>query len=441
MRIRLGISQRLTLSWTLLFAIGLALFALLAASLVESAQQQALDDVLTARASDATATLQMTGKRDEPEALPENAVGFAMLSFRGLRLVSSNGTLPPSPVVRRIATLLPGAPQTIGDAVTYRVFVQAPTGPGIRIAAVAQESTLENVEGRVRRAFLLASLPILGFAGLAGWSLARRALSPIDRIVAAAESARSGDLSTRLDSATPDELGRLSRTFDRMLEQLEQSFARERSFIGDVSHELRQPLTAIAAETRLALTRERDPQAYRLALSSVSASTDRLRRTIDDLLLLARADAHAFDHRQRAELNEATSEACAELQRRESGPATELQLCDEPLFVDGSHELVMRLVENLVTNARKMARASVKVSVSASGKLATLAVEDDGPGIPLAERQQIFRRFHRSSTSYEGTGLGLPIAAAIARSCGGEIEVEDRPTGGARFIVGLPLRG
>lgn len=219
-RIRLGISQRLTFLWTLLFTIGLVLFVLLAASLVEHEQQRALDDVLIARATEAAATFQATGKPDEPEAVPENAVGFAMLVFRGSRLVESRGTPLSADVVRRIPTLASGRPETVGDIVAYRVFVQAPTAQGTFVATVAREAPLENAENAVRRALVLASLPILGFAGLTGWFLARRALSPIDRIAAAAEAARSGDLSKRLNSATPDELGRLSRTFDRMLEQL-----------------------------------------------------------------------------------------------------------------------------------------------------------------------------------------------------------------------------
>jgi signal transduction histidine kinase len=314
--------------------------------------------------------------------------------------------------------------------------------PATRVVAIAPQYALGEEEERLRNGLLIASLPILVFAGFAGWVLARRSLAPIDRMTAvAAEIARSGRLSTRLGlQSSDDELGRLARTFDTMLAQLDAAFTRERAFVGDVSHELRNAIGTIAAEGELALSRPRDEYTYQAALATIIARARRIAATIDDLLLLARADAGILETTQRGELDEIASQACADLQKREPDALPiGLELSEHALVVAGSPQLLARLIENLVSNARRAAKTSVRVRIREHEQRAIVTVEDDGPGIPAGEHDAIFRRFYRGSAQYAGTGLGLPISAAIARSYGGTIRVDNGPAGGARFTLELPL--
>ncbi|MDE2571958.1 MAG: HAMP domain-containing histidine kinase [bacterium] len=444
MRLRLGIGQRLTIWWVALFALGLVLFSLLSAAWVEHAHQRALSVDLMEQAGEGLAAVDRRSGR-LVRGVPIPAVpGYALAVYVEGRLSDLRGARPRAAVLARAATLPGGRMGSIGGDPDYLAAVaDAVDGSGIRVVVFVENEPLEDEEGRVRAALFAAGLPIMIFAGFTGWLLARGALAPIARITAAASDvARSGRLDARLRLESDDELGRLAQTFDEMLARLQASFERERAFIGDVSHELRQPLAAIGAEAELTLLREREPAEYARALEAIRERSERLTSTIDDLLLLARADAGVVGREPRGEANEAASGACAELQRRGAGIPVELRLSEEPLNVAVGTTLLTRMVENLVANARRAARSLVRVEVVSSGERASIIVDDDGPGVPHEEREAIFRRFYRrAQTRGDGTGLGLPIAAAIARAAGGEIRVDERPGGGARFVVTLPIAG
>ncbi|TAM57987.1 HAMP domain-containing histidine kinase [bacterium] len=436
MRLRLGIGQRLTIWWALLFAVGLTIYSLLAAAWVEHAHKRALSMSLLSEAREAVTVVDATRGRFTRALALQAIAGYSVVPYVDRRPGGALGTPPSAQALARAAQLPVGRTSYLRGNPAYLVGV---AGAGtVRVAVFADDEALEDEEERVRAAMLASGLPMLLFAVLTGWLLARGALAPIARITAtASEVARSGRLSARLHLDGDDELGRLARTFDGMLERLEASFERERAFIGEVSHELRQPLAALGAEAELTLLRKRDPREYARALETIHERAERLSRTIDDLLLLARADAGAAGRTMRGEVNEAVSEACAEVQRRGPGIAVELHLREEPLEVAVATSLLTRMVANLLTNARRAARQIVRVDVAERGGCAVVSVEDDGPGVPLAEREAIFRRFYRRSE--DGTGLGLPIAAAVARAGGGSIAVEERGGGGARFVIVLPI--
>ena len=438
---RLGIGLRITLWWTALFAACLLVFAVLSAALVERARTQSLERSLEIQAQLAASVIDGETGRLERDVEPPDAAGFTFASYRGDRLLDRFG--PPLPAdVARDGAAIPLESVTFVRASQAYYAVAAPVGDftSMRVVVFAPNAPLEEEEGRVRAALAATALPMLAIAALVGWFLARRMLQPIDAINAAAsEVARSGRLTARLSPEGDDELARLARTFNEMLERLEASFERERGFIGDVSHEVRQPLAAISGEADLALRRPRDAAEYGQALEAIRVRSERLARLIDDLLVLARADAGVVGRRQPGELNEAASTACAEVQRRGPGMPVTLQLSDDPYAVRISGALLVRVVENLVANARRAARTLVRVVVERRGDQAVLVVEDDGPGIPPAEREAVFRRFYRRDASPDGTGLGLPIAAAVAHAAGGEIRVEERPGGGARLVVSFPI--
>lgn len=436
----MSITQRITLLWILLFSGGLALFTLIASANVAQNEQRAMDSqLLTAARSAASAVDGQTG-RVETEGIHPNLLGFGMALMRGTRVVQHVGYPIPRAVFSK--TLPGGILVTVGRGPAYRVAVlPVPEWPGERVILYAAEDTVSSAVTRVHQSLLLALLPIVALAALAGWLLARSSLAPVDRMVATAASvARTGKFNERFPVVRSDEIGRLAQTFNAMLDSLQASFERERTFIGDVSHELRQPLSAVAAEAEFTLARERTTQEYRNGLKRIARRVDRLSETIADLLLLARADADALSARGESEVNEAVSEICANAiaAGAREGVRIRTVLADSPLRVSLTPELLRRLVDNLVRNAITAAHAIVEVAVDASRS--TVTVSDDGPGIPQDRREAIFRRFVRGD-SRSGAGLGLAIASAIASAASANITVDSRPGGGAQFTVTFPQRG
>ncbi|MDB5040728.1 MAG: integral rane sensor signal transduction histidine kinase [Candidatus Eremiobacteraeota bacterium] len=357
--------------------------------------------------------------------------GVAVL--RGRRIVMASGVpLPRDVVMMPAGSLAHGA--TVGG---YRAVELADAQN--RAVAFASDAMLVGEAERIRGGFLLASVPVLGLSALAGWLLARRSLRPVDEMTRLASSiAASGDMRGRLALRSEDELGRLAATFDAMLARLEASFERERGFIGDVSHELRSAIGAMTAIAEVTLGQQRDVAEYRTALESVVRRGKGLGRVIDDLLLLARADAGVLRATERVDVNDIVTAVAAEAQRATS-LLLDVQLADDPLVVAATGELIARALDNLVANAVHHGRARLSLTTVRSGGTAVVSVDDDGPGIPAGERSEVFRRFYRGTSRYEGSGIGLALSATLARAYGGEVTVGESPLGGARFVLTFPL--
>jgi signal transduction histidine kinase len=217
---------------------------------------------------------------------------------------------------------------------------------------------------------------------------------------------------------------------------------RQAEFTADASHELRTPISVIEAEVDLALDRPRDPVAYREALERVRRESVRLRRIVEDLLWLARADDQtklstpvdqtdlavvAASCARRFQALAASSGVVLSMERVGTGPFT----------VPAPPESIDRLVGVLVDNACKFAGAGgrVEVSVRNSGHRVELRVDDSGPGIPQHQRDAVFDRFHRADDSVAGTGLGLAIADAVVRSTQGTWEIATAELGGAHMGI------
>jgi two-component system OmpR family sensor kinase len=220
---------------------------------------------------------------------------------------------------------------------------------------------------------------------------------------------------------------------------VDDAFSRQRRFVSDASHELRTPLTAIRGQLEV-LGRQRSPDAaeVRRVEGVVGAELARIERLVDDLLALARLDEAAPLRRRRFELapflrDFAESEAGAGIVL---GPLPAGTLAADP-------DRLTQVLRNLVRNARRHAGPDGRVEVSAEARGGRLAidVDDDGPGIPAAERDRVFDRFHRSEAARDrdsgGSGLGLAIARSTVELHGGRIRVEDSPLGGARLRVEL----
>ncbi len=217
---------------------------------------------------------------------------------------------------------------------------------------------------------------------------------------------------------------------------------RQAEFTADASHELRTPISVIEAEVELALDRPREPAAYRDVLERVGLESARLRRIVDDLLWLARADNRTV-HAEEADITDVADTVDTCVQRFGALAATHRVALSAqrvgagPFTVQADAELIDRLAGVLVDNACKFAGEGgrVEVTVRSTGGRVDLRVDDSGPGIPTDQRDAVFDRFHRATDSVAGTGLGLAIADAVVRSTHGSWEIAVSELGGARLEV------
>jgi signal transduction histidine kinase len=440
--VKLGITQRLTLLWSVLFLAALAVFAGFASAFADRSAQLAVDQRLLAQATLAASSIDDASARLDPDLPKLQLADSALVVYKNGSVVHVVGDRPPAGLLHDAARLPLDTPVTIPSPEPYRVVLHPVAGSrGLRVAAFASEEPVREESSRLRRTFVLVGVPLAIGAILAGWFLARRSLAPIDRLTrTASDVARSGRFSTRFTVHTQDELGRLGATFNAMLESLETTYERERSFIGDVSHELRQPLTAITGEAELALRRPSDSAHDRETFERIQERAESLRALIDDLLTLARADARALGVGT-GEVSESLAEACSAVRPFYPKNALEVHVRDEILTVAVAAPLLVRLFTNLVRNAMQAARSGVTASVTRDGHDAVVTIDDDGPGIPEEARSRLFRRFQRLPRDEHdaGTGLGLALSAAIVAIADGTIAVGTSPAGGARFTVRLPV--
>jgi heavy metal sensor kinase len=299
------------------------------------------------------------------------------------------------------------------------------------------------------RWILVLAVPVtLAMASVGGLFLAGRALRPVDGITRAARSISARDLSQRLDLDLPDdELGRLARTFDAMMERLDQAFQRQRRFTADASHELRTPLTVIKGDLSLALARPRDAEAYRRVIAEVDREVDQISRLVERLLALARADAEGFTlDRRLVDLSPLLADLVEQM--RPSAEAKGLELTARiPLELTASVDVdaLTQVILNLLDNGVKYTPSPGYVGLSAERARSELriGVADSGPGIPAEHLPHIFDRFYRvdpaRSRELGGAGLGLAIARELARAHGGDLTVHSVPGEGSTFTLRLPL--
>jgi len=427
--------------WTALFALGLAAFTALAWVGIVREQYEALDGDLASTASFAAQRIAHHGIPTMRELQHADAPDAAIVVIRNGRAREIGARNLPSNAVHQLTTLPLNHGITLTNGGAMRAYAVALNGqPNARVVAIASTRTLQDEQRRFGYGFGVGALPILAFAVVIGALLAKRSLAPIENMRSvAAQIAGESTLTRRLDVHGSDELALLARTFNDMLERLEQSFSRERAFIGDVSHELRNSLAAIIAESDVALSKDRAAGAYSDALAAVVSRARRLASAVDDLLLLARADAGALSANERVDVNDVVARVCADAQKKLQGTPIAVELSKVPVTVLAREELIARAVENLVVNARHAARSRVALRVYRESSRAVVRVDDDGPGVPLDDQEKIFRRFERGAVEYAGSGLGLPLVAAIARAYGGRVTVDANVWNGASFVLELPL--
>jgi heavy metal sensor kinase len=292
---------------------------------------------------------------------------------------------------------------------------------------------------------LLVATPLVGLAAaLLSWLAASSVLGPVTTMAADAEAitARSPDRRLRA-STSRDEVGQLARAFNRLLDRLSDALRLQRQFMADASHELRTPVSVIQTAAEVTLDRPSRTQAeYRDAMSVVCEQSARLGRMVEDMLVLARADAGGYPLMRRLLYVDEVVEECVRAvsmvaATRAIRIVTQLQT-DVALYADDN--LLRRLVMNLLDNAVQYTPVGGQVTVILrdDATAVTLSVADTGPGIPAGDRERVFERFVRldpARTNTTGAGLGLSIARWIAEQHDGTLSLEDNDSGGCLFMV------
>jgi len=343
-------------------------------------------------------------------------------------------------------------------AESLRVF-SAPIRRDGKIVGVAQlVSSLAPLRQEIARLTrtLLTLIPLaLLIAGLGGAFLTDRALRPVRALGQAASQIEASDLSRRLPAAGGDEFAALAETFNGMLSRLEQAFRameaayeQQRQFTADASHELRTPLTVIKANTSLALLHGGTAADFRRALEAADVGADRTIRLVQDLLLLARADAgQEPPRREIVPLAAVLTQAVESTRTAQKLPhaALHLHLPPSAFCIQADADALRRLFANLLENALRHTppEGTVNVSAAGDGLSVVITVTDAGEGIAPEHLPRVFDRFYRADAARAGatggTGLGLAISRSIAEAHGGTITLESVLGEGTTVSVTLPL--
>lgn len=310
----------------------------------------------------------------------------------------------------------------------------------IRVARTEDE-VRANLRGLTLIAGLAAPLAVLAAAG-AGYVISGRTLRPLAQMAERARSISADRLSERLPVGnTQDELGQLAVVFNETFARLEASFARMKEFTADVSHELRTPLTAIRSVGEVGLQEARTTAAYADIVVSMLEEADRLTRVVDTLLMLSRWESGRLSPvSEPIDLSEVARDVAAQLNvlAEERGVRIVVAL-GRPLHVLCDPVMARQAVINIVDNAIKFTRedGEVRLWSWSTAHEHGLVVDDQGPGIPAAERTRVIEPFYRIDKDRAGRGAGLGLALvhramAVNR---GRLDVDANPAGGARIIM------
>jgi heavy metal sensor kinase len=420
-----------------------------------------LDASLANRADQTAAAL------EDPED-PRELLDLEELAGRGAASLRSSGIVtqvisPDGRVVRSIGeevkgTLLPsGAARSMGTDVhatvkagddDFRILATRLTRTrNILVVANSMEPAEQATRGLV--VLLVLALPeAIAASAAVGYVLARRAFAPIDEMTRTAAAIGGDDAAARLTVPTiEDEVGRLGRTLNDMLDRLQRALAEQRRFVADASHELRTPLAIMQSEIDVALRSSGTPPEARPVLASTGEEVRRMTRIVEGLLTLAQADEGRLQlSRTDVDLAEMAKAVAGRLDLTASAKHTSITVDSPvPVVVNGDQMRLDQLITNLVENAVKYAPegSSVRVGVRSNDGSALISVADSGPGISRADTAHIFDRFYRVDKARArdagGAGLGLAICRSIAFAHNGDISVESTVGEGTVFEVRLPL--
>jgi signal transduction histidine kinase len=456
-RLRLRLRRRPRLSTlrarvTIVASIAITVAVMLGFLLLFVLQEQATRGTVDGQLRTYIAQLEQSGQKGRwPAPLPAStldASAEAQVLDPSGHVLAATRTLAGEPAVYLLpaGTAQPVRQQAADGLIPAEAQVVATrtTVGGRPVIIVAGTSTglLQQLTTDFAARLLLAVPVVLILAGVAVWLIVGRALRPVERIRRAVTEITSADLRRRVpEPGTADEIGHLAHTMNDMLGRLDDSARRQRRFVADASHELRTPLAAIRTTLDVGLAYP-DRAPWPIIAERAVQQSARLEELIQQLLLLAKADERQLSaRREPIDLTAVLNDTVAHL------PAHQVEIelhAGTNLVVTGDVGHLERLFRNIIDNALRYAASRVVITATASGRVARVEIDDDGLGIPAADRSRVFDRFVRLDSSRERgtgtTGLGLAIAREIAHAHQGEITLEERPGGGTRAVVTLPLK-
>ena len=448
----LGVRGRSVLASVVVVTVALSIGALVFVTQLQRALLSGVEQDATAQAVQVAQQVHHDGVQGLAEDVAANARGgqiVQVLDDSGAVVAASSRRAQSRPLSRARPALgavvveSTGRLPLVDDDSDYLIAVTATTWSGQRYRiVVAAPIGAQQESVRTALSLLLVGLPALVvLVGVATWLLVGRALSPVERMRARVSAIGGSRVRQRLDvPSTGDEIARLATTLNEMLDRLDHAGQVQRQFVADAGHELRSPLSTLTAAVEVA-RRESDPRAWGELSEVMQAELDRLKQLVENLLLLSKVDELGLEiAEQDVDLDDLVDE-----QRRRllAHPGLRLEVTTQPTRVRGDRSRLAQVLANLVDNAVRHTRSLVRISVRTDGDHAIVIVEDDGPGVPAAQRTRVFERFVRLDDSRGrrsgGSGLGLPIVAEIVQAHGGVVSLGDRPGGGCRVEVRLPV--
>ena len=319
---------------------------------------------------------------------------------------------------------------------------------GARIEVRMTDRALQASLSALENSLLIAALPIVAISLLIGRTIVTRALRPLstmaERAAGLAVEQKPRSLGERSGLI---EVDRLAASFDRLLERLDDAMSSERRLTADASHQLRTPLTVMSGELEMLAERTPPDSPAADAVRRCTQQVGAMRELVEAILLLHRSGETGPNQNSAFELlnlSDMAREILAEVAPQYPGRQADVRLiAPDEVLVRGHGALLASALRNLLDNALKFTRAGnrVEVRVSEEGGHARLAVDDQGEGVPEAERERIFDPFFRGtggSGTQSGFGLGLPILRRVARAHGGDVEMSRSELGGSRFVLVLP---
>jgi heavy metal sensor kinase len=445
---RLPLRLRLTLAFAVVMAVVLAATGAFLYFRLASSLDEAIDDGLEARAADIAATL----SSDQPRAPLEGSDGERVSEviepdgdvLDGVAPLLDSDQLARVESGERLLIERRDVPGVEGPARLLATPAEVPRGTYVVVVGQSLEDRDEALRSELIDLFLIGPAALI-LASLLGYALATAALRPVEAIRAEAAAISAAEPERRLPlPESRDEVRRLGETLNAMLDRLQRGLERERAFVADASHELRTPLALLKTELEVALRRPRSEAELEAALRSASAETDRLAQLAEDLLVLARSDQGRLLLRREPIPVRAVLAGVAERFGRRAEEAGRVIEVEAPagLRIDADAVRLEQALANLVENALRHGRGSIRLVARERDGEVELHVLDRGTGFAPEFVQRAFERFTRAdeARAVGGAGLGLAIAQVIAAAHGGSAHVAGRSGGGADVWLTLPVR-
>ena len=451
----MSLRLRLTVLTTLIVmaaTVALGVIAYLSAARIQYAT---IDRAL----SSAVVDVRIKGLTEKPRPVPAdvyNPVAVAVVDAAGttdvLRAAGFGSDPLPFPVLSsEDLSAARSGPITVEGSPSYRVLAAARNGRGDTVVTATPLTSVQQDLDRLRLLIVTGVVAVTVLGALLSWLLIRRALRPVDDMVDAAQAIAEGDIDRRVpDARAGTELGNLADALNAMIASLTTSLAdvrasenRLRTFVSDASHEIRTPLTVIRGYTEL-LQQSDEPRSEleQRALARLDEESQRLDALVTQLLTLERAAALRPDSVVAFDLSESVTAVFGDFQALH--PDRSVTVACQPALIRGSEEAWQQLLTNLTQNLARYTPdgTPVQVACAPEGDLVRLVVDDAGPGIPAARREEMLQRFARlddsRSTESGGAGLGLSIVRSVVEAHEGSIVLGESPAGGLRVAIAVP---